>query len=173
MAWKHPIAVGSTRNRLVSREGVRKNHYTNDRISHFHSWALSKTPITHLEALLPQCVVRPHVNQIECHLRSAQRMLHEYCLENGIAVTAYSPLKGVDLTNPVLGAIAATHGVSPATIALRWLLQRGIAVIPRSSKPERVVSNFADCATALVLSQAEMARLFALDEGGGSWQDIL
>ena len=45
MAWKHPIAVGSTRNRLVSRERARKNHYTNDRISHFPAWFISKTPL--------------------------------------------------------------------------------------------------------------------------------
>jgi aryl-alcohol dehydrogenase-like predicted oxidoreductase len=47
-----------------------------------------------LQALLPECAVRPMVNQIECHLRSAQRPLAEYCREQDIAVTAYSPLKG-------------------------------------------------------------------------------
>ena len=106
---------------------------------------VSNYTIAHLEALLPHCTVRPMVNQIECHLRSAQRPLVEFCQKNAIAVTAYSPLKGADLDDPVLGAIAASHRVSPATIALQWLLQRNIAVIPRSSKHDRVRSNFRDC----------------------------
>lgn len=56
---------------------------------------------------------------------------------------------------------------------MRWLAQRGIAVIPKSSKPERIVSNLEDAAVeSFVLTHAEMELLFGLDKGGGAWQEI-
>ena len=64
--------------------------------------------------------------------------------------------------------------MTPAAVALRFLTQRGIAVIPRSSNPDRIVSNLADAAApSFELSKEEMEALYALDEGGGDWQNIL
>ena len=95
------------------------------------------------------------------------------CSDHDIAVTAYSPLSGCDLEDPVLIAIAERHSGTPATIALRWLAQRGIAVIPKSSKAARIASNLEDAAVeSFVLTDAEMELLYGLDEGGGAWQEI-
>lgn len=135
---------------------------------------VSNYTFVHLSALLPLASVPPMVNQIECHLRSSQRALVDFCSDHSIAVTAYSPLAGCDLENPTLQQIATKHCVTPAAVALRFLTQRGIAVIPRSSNPDRIRSNLADAAApSFELSEADMEALYALDEGGGDWQKIL
>lgn len=135
---------------------------------------VSNYTFLHLAALLPLVKVAPMVNQIECHLRSAQRELVDFCMDHSIAVTAYSPLAGCDLENPILAHIAAKHQASPAAVALRFLTQRGIAVIPRSSNPDRIRSNLADAAApSFDLSEADMEQLYTLDEKGGDWQNIL
>jgi diketogulonate reductase-like aldo/keto reductase len=59
----------------------------------------------------------------------------------GVVLEGYSPLLGTDLTAPALAAIADGHGVTPAQVVLRWHLQRGIVVIPKSANPERIRSN--------------------------------
>jgi len=135
---------------------------------------VSNYTFLHLSALLPLANVPPMVNQIECHLRSAQRQLVDFCTDHSIVVTAYSPLNGCDLENLTLARIATKHQVTPAAVALRFLTQRGIAVIPRSSNPDRIRSNLADAAApSFDLSAEEMDELYALDEGGGDWQKIL
>jgi diketogulonate reductase-like aldo/keto reductase len=135
---------------------------------------VSNYTFLHLSALLPLATVPPMVNQIECHLRSAQRTLVDYCSDHDIAVTAYSPLAGCDLDNPMLTRIAGDHAVTPAAVALRFLTQRGIAVIPRSSNPDRIKDNLDVAANpSFDLSESEMEELYGLDEGGGTWQDIL
>jgi diketogulonate reductase-like aldo/keto reductase len=135
---------------------------------------VSNYTCVHLSALLHLASVPPMVNQIECHLRSSQRALVDFCTDHSIAVTAYSPLAGCDLENPMLQQIATNHNVTPAAVALRFLTQRGIAVIPRSSNPDRIRTNLADAAApSFGLSEEEMEALYALDEGGGDWQNIL
>ena len=59
-----------------------------------------------------------------------------------MAVEGYSPLKGTRLRDPALAEIAARHRVTPAQVVLRWHLERGIIVIPRSSQPAHIASNF-------------------------------
>ena len=127
--------------------------------------------VGHLEALLKECETPPMVNQIECHTKSAQRELVSYCQERSIAITAYSPISGADLEAPTLTAIAGKHGVSPAAVCLRWLLQRGLSVVPSSSSPARIDANLR-LPDGFVLSDSEMEELFGLDEGGGAWQQI-
>ncbi|NJC69029.1 aldo/keto reductase [Planosporangium thailandense] len=61
--------------------------------------------------------------------------------DRGVAVEGYSPFKNTDLGDPVLTSIAADHGVTPAQVVLRWHLEHGIVVIPKSSTPERIVAN--------------------------------
>ena len=87
----------------------------------------------HLEPLLAECSVVPHVNQIECHTRQQQHELAEYCHSKNIRCTAYSPISGSNLDDPILQRIAASHGVSPGDVVLRWLKQRGIVAIPKVS----------------------------------------
>lgn len=104
-------------------------------------------------------------NQVEVHPFLQNRRLRDHCAAAGIAVTAYMPLaKGKVANDPVLQGIARRHGAEPGQVALAFLLRLGLIVIPASSRPERMRSNFA--ATALALDEAEMAAIAGLDRGG-------
>jgi diketogulonate reductase-like aldo/keto reductase len=74
-----------------------------------------------------------------------------------VAVEGYSSLKHTKLRDPVLSEIAARHGVTPAQVVLRWHLELGIIVIPKSARPERIDSNLD--LFGFSLSAEEMARL--------------
>jgi diketogulonate reductase-like aldo/keto reductase len=101
----------------------------------------------HLEEIEAAGMQLPEVNQIELHPRLPQTELVEYCHARGIVVTAYSPLNGADLDSPTLIAIAEKYGVSAASVVLRWLLERGCAVLPMSMTPARVRDNLASPAS--------------------------
>ena len=94
-----------------------------------------------------------------------------YCQGKGIGVTAYSPLGRGDvkkaglLTNPVVRQVAAAHTVSPASVLLRWNLQRGVAVIPKSANPARVAQNVRE-PWSFELNAEEVRALDALEDGG-------
>ena len=93
-------------------------------------------------------------------------------LEPGLVFQRFQQwLCGQDLEAPTLTAIAGKHGVSPAAVCLRWLLQRGLSVVPSSSSPARIDANLR-LPDGFVLSDSEMEELFGLDEGGGAWQQI-
>jgi 2,5-diketo-D-gluconate reductase B len=80
------------------------------------------------------------------------------CRKHGISITAYCPLaRGKVPGDATLGGIGKQHGKTAAQAALRWLVQQGIAVIPRSSKPERLAENMA--VFDFALSDAEMAEI--------------
>jgi len=101
----------------------------------------------HLEELLSDGVhVVPHVNQMEVHPYLSQEQLRQYCAEKGIVLNAFSPLArgrtGL-LDDPTINKIAQTRQWSSAQVVLRWLLQRGIASIPKSSSNERMADNLA------------------------------
>jgi 2,5-diketo-D-gluconate reductase A len=97
----------------------------------------------HLERLFRETDVVPAVDQIEVHPYLAQDPLREFCRDHGIAVEAWSPIaQGKVLGDPVVGAIAARTGRTPAQVVLRWHLQRGDIVFPKSVTPERVAENF-------------------------------
>ena len=123
-----------------------------------------------LKALLSYARIRPAVNQIELHPRLPQTQLVEYCQGHGICVTAYSPLgrggktKAGLLTNPTVARVAAVHGVSPASVLLRWNLQRGVVVIPKSVTPARIRQNL-DEPWSFRLSEQELAAMATIDDG--------
>lgn len=120
----------------------------------------------HLQALLAGARVAPAVNQIELHPYLAQVALCDYCQKQGIAVQSWRPLgagKSDLLQNPVIGGIAAGHGKTHAQVILRWNLQRGIHIIPKSVHKERIAQN-ADLFD-FELSQAEMDAITGLDSG--------
>jgi len=82
------------------------------------------------------------VDQIEFHPYLYQRDTLELCKDNGLVVTAYSPLaRGECLTDPVIKEIAGKHGKSPAQVCLRWLVQHGLAVIPKSESEQHMREN--------------------------------
>ena len=108
---------------------------------------------------------RLHTDQVEIQPFLQNRKLVDFALSKGIVPTAYVPLaKGKAADDPVLAEIAVTHGASASQVALAWLMQRGIAVIPASANPERLKSNFA--AQKLVLEPRQMEQIAALDCGG-------
>lgn len=99
--------------------------------------------------LLTYAQVVPVMNQVELHPYLSQPGLVKYCQAKKIQLTAYSPLGnpglGSDgpmvLQDPVVAKIAQAHGKTPAQILLNWEIHRGIVVIPKSVKPERIVEN--------------------------------
>lgn len=96
----------------------------------------------HLEAIAAKANVKPMVNQIECHPRLTQFDLREYCAEQGIAVTSWSPLaRGGLLNEPSLQRISEKYGKSPAQTIIRWHLQHDLIVIPKSVTPTRIEDN--------------------------------
>jgi diketogulonate reductase-like aldo/keto reductase len=98
----------------------------------------------HLERLLSETEVTPAINQIELHPGFLQKETRDFCKAHGIAVEAWSPLGGSQ--NPVVNmpeivAIAKQYGKSPAQIVLRWHIQHGFIVIPKSTRPEQIAQN--------------------------------
>ena len=94
--------------------------------------------------LLHTARIPPAVNQVEVHPYLTQPELLSFCRRKDIHVTAYSPLgsgMGV-LQDPTIAAIAAKVGRTPAQVLVRFALQRGISVIPKSVTPTRIVENF-------------------------------
>lgn len=100
-------------------------------------------------------------NQIECHPFLNQDKVIAACRAQDIAVVAYSPVaRGAAKGNAVLERIGKAHGKTAAQISLRYLVQQGIVVIPRTSKPERLKENFA--LFDFELSDAEMREVHGL-----------
>lgn len=98
----------------------------------------------YIERLLNESTVIPAVNQIELHPRLSQEQLREYCDEHNIAVESYSPLGGAGgdiLSDPILQQIGDKYGKSTAQVVLRWHIQQGLIVIPKSVTPERIKQN--------------------------------
>ena len=83
----------------------------------------------------------PAVNQIHWNPRRYNGDLLQGLRDRGVAVEGYSPLKDTDLNDPVLTEIAWAHSVTPARVVLRWHLEHGIVVIPKSANPKRIVAN--------------------------------
>lgn len=98
--------------------------------------------IRHLEELRRVSGIVPAVNQIECHPLCYPKELIEYCQANGIQVQAYAPLaRGAYLDNDILCVLGTKYAHTPAQVGLRWAIQKGISVIPKSTHPERIASN--------------------------------
>lgn len=105
-------------------------------------------------------------NQVEVHPYLDQGNVIAACRRHGLSVTAYCPLaRGKVPGDPVLGTIGKRHGKTASQVALRYLVQLGIVVIPRSSNPQRLAENLAIFDFAL--SDAEMAEIAALKQPGG------
>ncbi|MDY4692331.1 MAG: aldo/keto reductase [Blautia sp.] len=106
------------------------------------SIGVSNFDIRHLEELAKVSDVVPAVNQIECHPLCYPKELIEYCQDKGIQVQAYAPLaRGAYLDNDVMCVLGTKYGRTPAQIGLRWAVQKGISVIPKSVHPDRIESN--------------------------------
>ncbi len=120
----------------------------------------------HLERIIGETGVVPVVNQIELHPRFQQRDKRDYHSRHGIVIESWSPLgSGRLLADPVIGAIAKKHGKSIAQIIIRWHLQQGLVVIPKSIHKDRIVSNLD--VFGFTLDADDMRTIDALDAPDG------
>jgi diketogulonate reductase-like aldo/keto reductase len=134
---------------------------------------VSNFTVDHLERLLDRASVVPAVNQIEQHPYFSQADVQAFGEQHGILAQAWSPIGGITfyrdsghssaLQDPVIGQIAEAHGKSPAQVMLRWGIQHGRSVIPKSTKAERIAENLD--VFDFELSADEMTALDALDTG--------
>lgn len=136
------------------------------------SIGVSNFRIEDLERLKTETNVVPVVNQVELHPRFQQRELREYCKREGIAVESWSPIggsKGNLLQDETLGNIASQYDKTPAQIVIRWHLQHGLIVIPKSVREERIKENID--VLDFELSPEHMDQIDALDSGIRSGPD--
>ncbi len=128
------------------------------------SIGVSNFMVEHLERIIEETGVAPVVNQIELHPRFVQSELRRFHESHGILTEAWSPLgQGTLLDDEKLGEIASAHDRTPAQVMLRWHLQLGNVVIPKSATPERIEENFR--ILDFELSDEEMRAIEALDAG--------
>jgi 2,5-diketo-D-gluconate reductase A len=128
------------------------------------SIGVSNFQVPHLERLARETDTVPAVNQIEVHPYFTNEEVRAYGAEHGIATEAWSPIaQGKVLGDPVVGRIAESTGRTPAQVVLRWHIQRGDIVFPKSVTPKRVKENFE--LFDFELTDADMSALTALDKG--------
>lgn len=118
---------------------------------------------THLRVLLDETGVVPAVNQVELHPYLQQEDLRAFHAEHGIVTEAWSPIGqgGPLLADETVASIAAAHGREPAQVVLRWHLQLGDVVIPKSVTPARIASNLD--LTGFELTDEDMAAIAGLE----------
>ena len=124
---------------------------------------VSNFTIRHLEETKVSASVFPMVNQIEFHPFWYRKELMDYCQQNGIVATDYCPLiRGKKLFDEPITAIAKSYGKSNAQILIRWGLQHGNVVIPKSSHQERIIENISVFDIEIITK--DMEKLDALNE---------
>lgn len=118
----------------------------------------------HIERIVAETGVAPVVNQVELHPRFPQAGLRAFHAEHGILTQAWSPLaQGELLAHPTVVGLADKHGVSPAQVVLRWHVQLGNLVIPKSVTPSRIVANID--VFGFALDEADLAAIATLETG--------
>jgi 2,5-diketo-D-gluconate reductase A len=128
------------------------------------SIGVSNFEVAHLRRLAAETEVVPAVNQIEVHPYLANEEVRAYGAEHRILTEAWSPIaQGAVLDDPTITAIADRVGKSPAQVTLRWHIQRGDIVFPKSVTPARIKENFE--IFDFDLDDDDMAAISALDQG--------
>lgn len=126
------------------------------------SIGVSNYTVKHLKELMSESDIKPVANQVELHVFLQQPELVEYCQENNIVLEAYSPLAhGNKLDNELLVSLASKYSKSSAQIMLRWCIQQGFVILPKSVTPERIEENFE--IFDFELDKKEIVQLRALD----------
>ena len=123
---------------------------------------VSNFKVRHLEELMTSCRIKPMVNQIELHPLLTQRETVEFCQKEGIQIESWSPIMRGKLDLPLLHELAAKYGKTPAQIVIRWHLQHGYVVIPKSVREERIAEN--SRVFDFELSGEDMRRIDGLNE---------
>jgi diketogulonate reductase-like aldo/keto reductase len=124
---------------------------------------VSNYSLAQVDQLIAATGEAPAVNQILWSPRRHDAGLLRGLRDRRVVVEGYSPLKDTNLTDPVLTGIAAAHGVTPAQVVLRWHLDHGIVVIPKSADPARIAANLD--LFGFSLSPAEVAQIDRLAAG--------
>ena len=123
---------------------------------------VSNFNVADLEAILDGCSVKPMVNQIRYFIGHTQGEVVDFCKAEGIQLTAYSPLAtGKILHHPDIEAVAGRCGKSVAQVCIRYVIQKGIGPLPKSTHPQRIREN-AD--VDFEIASADMALLDALSD---------
>lgn len=124
----------------------------------------------HLQRLSEECAIVPAVNQIEAHPYFSQAEMREYDAQHGIATEAWAPIaQGGVLQDPTIAALAEQHGRTPAQVVLRWHIQLGSIVFPKSTHPARMRENFQ--IFDFELSESDMSTISSLDRDGRTGPD--
>jgi len=119
-----------------------------------------------LDRIIDETGVRPVLNQIEAHPRFQQRRLREVNLERGLRTEAWSPLgQGRLLADPLIARLARKHARTPAQVIIRWHIDSGLIVIPKSVNPRRIVENHD--VFGFQLDDEDMAAIASLDDPDG------
>jgi 2,5-diketo-D-gluconate reductase A len=130
------------------------------------SIGVSNFQVEHLERLAAETDTVPAVNQIELHPYFQNREVRDYDEEHGIATEAWSPLaQGEVLDDPAIADMAERVGRTPAQVVLRWHIQRGNIVFPKSVTPERITENFE--IFDFELAEGDLELIDDLDRGEG------
>jgi alcohol dehydrogenase (NADP+) len=157
----------------------------------------SNMTIPKMDLLLKDCTIKPAANEMECHPHFQQPELFTYLVKNDIQPIGFCPLGSpgrperdrtpedtVDVEDPVIIKIAEAHGIHPATVCLKWAIQRGLIVIPFSTTPRNYTGNLA-CSVSAPLTDEEMKAIGRIDkkcrlikgqvftwEGSSGWEDL-
>jgi 2,5-diketo-D-gluconate reductase A len=130
------------------------------------SIGVSNFAAEHLERIISETGVVPAVNQIELHPRFQQASLRAANAAAGVLTESWSPLgQGQILEDPIIAGLAAKHGVTPAQVVIRWHVQHGLIVIPKSVTPARIVQNLD--VFGFALDTNDMAAMASLDTENG------
>jgi diketogulonate reductase-like aldo/keto reductase len=128
---------------------------------------VSNFSVADLDAVMAAAEIAPAVNQVQFSPFQFRRRLLDACRRHGVVLEAYSPLtRGRNLAHPTITGIASRLGHTPAQVMLRWAVQRGIPVIPKSVRRERIVENAQ--VFDFTLGDDDLAALDALDRTGGT-----
>ncbi|MFH1321996.1 MAG: aldo/keto reductase [Bacteroidota bacterium] len=135
---------------------------------------VSNFSVLKLKSLVSHSIIKPELNQIELHPFLQQKSMLGYCQNENIHLTAYSPLGSRDripefkgenepglLEHPVIIGIAKNRKCSPAQVLIKWAMERGTAVIPKSVNPERLKQNFD--AIKICLSESDLIEIADID----------
>jgi 2,5-diketo-D-gluconate reductase A len=130
------------------------------------SIGVSNFETEHLDRIIGETGVTPVINQIELHPRFQQTELRKAHAARGIATQSWSPLgQGTLLANPVIALIAAKHGRTPAQVIIRWHIDNGLVVIPKSVTTSRIIENFN--VFGFALDAEDLAAIAKLDAPDG------
>jgi len=156
--WPLPTLYGGD---FVSTWRTLEGFYRDGRA---RSIGVSNFQVAHVQRLVEECDVVPAVNQIEVHPYLCNEKVRAANAKHGIVTEAWSPLaKNRVLNDPTVGAIASRTGRTPAQVVLRWHIQRGDVVFPKSTTPARIKENFE--IFDFELEPEDIAAISALDRG--------